>query len=84
MQSAHFDGFVFKAFLYDIAVGDYGLASKCVFELFGWDRLVAGVNDWEKQGRFYCGCLSFEFADSAKQVIFFNFEAQEDKPTDDA
>ena len=75
-MQAQLYGFVVVAFFDDVRVRDDCLEPECILELLRRDRLDAGVDDWEQEGCFHCAAFGFQFADSAKQVFFFNFKAQ--------
>ena len=71
-----FDGCIFEAFFEDVAIGDYGLASEGFLEPFGRDGLYAWVDDREQQRCLNYAALGFKFANSSKQIFFFNLKAQ--------
>jgi hypothetical protein len=69
-------GRVLEAFFEDVRVGYYGFEAE-VFLKLGWrNRLDVGVYDWEQERSFHCAALSFELADSSKQIFFFSLKAQ--------
>ena len=77
-MKANLYGFVVVAFFDDVRVCYNCLEPEGVLEFLRRNRLDAWVNYGELQRGFHCAAFGFQFADSAKQVFFFNIIAQDE------
>ena len=77
-MQTHLYGFVVVAFFDDVRVCYNCLEPEGVLEFLRRNRLNARINYGEQQRGFHCAAFGFQFSDSAKQIFFFNFKAQDE------